>query len=87
MCAFLNAGHPLRQGSHQLNSCKKDSVERFSWIGFVAVTLVWSLLESKESSSLLDHSIHTRCKVFHFHSEDEAAGEYFLPDIHPVQCQ
>ena len=67
MCVFLNAGHPLRQGSHQLNSCKMDSVERFSWIGFVAVTLVWSLLDSKERSSLLDSSIHTD-----FHSEDEA---------------
>ena len=44
-CAFLIAGQPLRPGSHQLTSCEKDSVERFSWIGFVAVTLVWSLLE------------------------------------------
>ena len=81
MCAFLNAGHPLRPGSHQLNSCKKNIVEKFSWIGFVAVTLVWSLLESKERSFLLDSSIHTGCEVFHFHSEDEAVGEYFLPDI------
>ena len=55
LCAFLNVGHSLRQGSHQLNSCEKDSVERFSWIGFVAVTLVWSLLESKERSSLQNY--------------------------------
>ena len=82
--AFINAGHPLRPGSHQSNSCEKFSVERFSWIGFVAVTLVWSLLESKERSSLLDSSIHTGCKVFNFHSEDEAVGKYFLPDVHPV---
>ena len=80
-CAFLNAGNPLRPGSHQLNSCEKNGIERFSWIGFVAVTLVWSLLESKERSSLLNSSIQTGCKVFYFHSEDEAVGDYFLPDI------
>ena len=66
------AGNPLRPGSHQLNSCEKNGIERFPWIGFVAVTLVWSLLESKERSSLLNSSIHTGCKVFYFHSEDEA---------------
>ena len=75
------AGNPLRPGSHQLNSCEKNGIERFSWIGFVAVTLVWSLLESKERSSLLDSPIHLGCEVFHFHPEDEAVGEYFLPDI------
>ena len=85
LCAFLNVGHSLRQGSHQLNSCEKDSVERFSWTGFVAVTLVWSLLESKERSFLLDSSNHTGCKVFYSHSEDEAVGDFFIPDVHPVQ--
>ena len=81
LCAFLNVGHSLRQGSHQLNSCEKDSVERFSWTGFVAVTLVWSLLESKARSSLLDSSIQTGCKVFYFHAKDDAGADYFLPDI------
>ena len=81
LCAFLIAGQHLRQESHQWNPCKKNIVERFSWIGFVAVTLVWPLLESKERSSLLDSSIHLGCEVFHFHPEDEAVGEYFLPDI------
>ena len=85
--AFLNVGHSLRQGSHQLNSCEKDSVERFSWIGFLAVTLVWSLLESKERSSLLDSSIQTGCKVFYFHEKDEAVADYFLPNVHPARCQ
>ena len=68
LCAFFIAGQPLRPGSHQLSSCEKNSVERFSWIGFV--TLVWSLLESKKRSSLLDRSIHTGCKVFHFSSQE-----------------
>ena len=86
-CAFLIAGQPLRPGSHQLNFCEKNGIERFSWIGFVAVTLVWSPLESKERSSLLNSSIHTGCKVFYSHSEDEAVYDYFLPDVHPVRCQ
>ena len=34
MYASLNAGYPLRPGSHQLNSCEKGSFEKIFLAGF-----------------------------------------------------